>query len=659
VSVGTGAVYGVESDGDYVYAVLSGTDGVAQVNLFNATTGAAPENSGYPASLSSGTVYDTALANGVLYVTHGDDLTQVTTSTGAAVSPALALAGRNVEDIWPYSSSLLYLADTEAGDVVAYSPTLLEVAGITATAASSLGAIGFDPGGAWVALGGPDEAWIYDFDGTLSVDHGTTIDGAGKIKEFATIPGYAFGATSDGNVLVLTDKPWVEIDEDALASFTDKDSVSISFTSDMAGTYTLERIDADSVKSLATGDVEAGVATTAEFEADGDDWIEGDNKVVVTVAAGTSAVGSDAAIVHYNTRPHAVDPTVTGGDGRLVVKFDEKDDDIDFYDIYISTTPFTADDFATGGPGYEGPDDVTSPIEVDAPDGDSVKKTLSDLTNGQTYYVAVRSTDLDGLESPMSDVQTAMAEYTTRYTERAGIEPGFCGFSGRLPGLLGVALAGVALARRRAKAAAIVAGALVVAAPAQAREKVDRTQNVQVRYGRFTLTDDSLGDAFTDAGSNILWAEYGWSSRFLEANLGSGFYSVDGYQIGQMTGDKSADSETLTLVPVALTATLRLDILDEQFLVPFARIGADYWIWSDKAYVASGSDEDETELGGRFGWHWAAGGAIRLDDLDRAGASKAEQYWGIDDSWLVVEYRSTSVEDFDSHDISLGLKLDY
>jgi hypothetical protein len=122
-----------------------------------------------------------------------------------------------------------------------------------------------------------------------------------------------------------------------------------------------------------------------------------------------------------------------------------------------------------------------------------------------------------------------------------------------------------------------------------------------------------------------------------------------------------------TVFPFTVDATLRLDLMrdETQPLVPFGRIGGDLHLWRENWYVPEGSTAESARSGGKLGWHWAAGGALRLDTLDPTAASELEARTGIRDTFLVWEYRSTQMlHGTDQLDLStkgwtLGLKLDY
>ena len=130
-------------------------------------------------------------------------------------------------------------------------------------------------------------------------------------------------------------------------------------------------------------------------------------------------------------------------------------------------------------------------------------------------------------------------------------------------------------------------------------------------------------------------------------------------------GTASVEHDMLTIIPITADATLKLDVLNEQIIVPFGRAGGDYAMWKENWYLPDGSNDESKRTGGKLGWHWAAGGLLRLDPLDRSAAEALEASSGIDNTYLAVEYRQTYMKhdanllDFSGHEVTIGLKCDF
>jgi hypothetical protein len=234
-----------------------------------------------------------------------------------------------------------------------------------------------------------------------------------------------------------------------------------------------------------------------------------------------------------------------------------------------------------------------------------------------------------------------------------------------LPALLSWALAwAVFAALRSADAPALVA--LLAPARAEAAPYVV-SQTVGLRYGPVTLADPVLGAFYGDEATEMLEFEYGITSKFFDVTLGVGLFQELGFRRGVLDGAASGEHEMFTMYPINVNVTGRLELMkgDVQPIVPFGRIGVDMTPWRSNWYVDA-SDERAAISGGDFGWHWAAGAALRLDALDPTAASELEARTGIVDTWLVWEWRDTTMTatgspgfDLSTAGWTLGLKLDF
>jgi hypothetical protein len=675
-TVGTGQVEALETDGTTVWAVVRGEDGGLTVEAVTLASGAAVD--GFGSALSSEDIEDTTLTSDSLIVAHGqDEVSKVSRTAGTVLTPQSSL-GRSLVDAFPYSAgSAVYLADSGGGLVRFESDNdyvPLTVSGDTTTA------VGIHPDEGWMVLGAGDDALLYDFDGGTLSEVGT-ISGAANLTELVVIDGYALGATEDGTVLVLTDRPWVTVESVSPATAVDGDEVTVTFSADIAGDYEVY-IGGDVAKAggerVGSGSVAAGVPESVTFTVGGAAYAEGENRVWVFVddagnegrAAGTLTVDNPPGRVQLDASD------VSFGNQSVIVIFDGlTDEDIERYAIFVDVNPFTAADYPVGGPAFTGDDAVDLPLVITAEPGGRVSRTIYPLTNGTTYYVAVRAYDEGELEGPMSNIQTATPQATYCASCLAGEEGGFfppiCGTDVRPAGWLAAAAAGVALLRRRRAAGAVgallLAGVLALPARAEAAADEDespRNMNIQLRYGPTTVAEPWIQAVYGDSGHEVLWLEYGFASRFLDINLGAGFFQELGFMQTE-SGAVSGEHTMFTMVPLALSVTGRVDILDEQPVVPFGRVGLDYWIWRENWYVAADGSTDNERVGGKPGWHFGGGLLLLLDGIDRKAASRLEATTGINDTYVVAEYRKTLLVHGDdqinlsSSEFTFGLKLDF
>lgn len=161
-------------------------------------------------------------------------------------------------------------------------------------------------------------------------------------------------------------------------------------------------------------------------------------------------------------------------------------------------------------------------------------------------------------------------------------------------------------------------------------------QGIDVRFGTMKVKDSYLREVFGEQG-DVVKLEYGAGIRVAEVSMSLGFAQDMGW-LQTSTGESSDEHDMFTLFPIEAGMTLRLDFFDEQWVVPTGRLGGNFWLWRENWYVPS-SDIDSARAGSKLGWHWAAGGMLRLDAFDRKAASELQASTGIDDTFLVAEYR--------------------
>ncbi|MDP2315941.1 MAG: hypothetical protein Q8P41_23800 [Pseudomonadota bacterium] len=674
--LGSGPVFGVETSGTEVYAVVDDPTDGAVVAAVTVLDGLAVE--GFPVQLSSDTIEDTVLLDDYLLVSHGgDEVSKVILSTQTALLPQSSLGGRVLLDGFPYpDGSDVYYAD-ESGGLVRFEISENDYVASLTNVAEAVTAVAIQASEGWMLLGAGGDALRYSFDGGLPGTLEETIVGAANLTELVALEGYAFGTTSDGTVLVLTDRPWVTLEPVTPSTATDGDDVALTFSVDIAGTYEVRlggTAEGDGTL-LDSGEVDALTPTTVNFTVDaGEDYQEGKNTIWVFVKDAAGQQGRAAGSVLIDNPPEQIvlGPAGVGfGNQAISVSFDAlAASDIATYTIYIDVAPFEAADFPSGGPTFTGSDDITAPLQLTAEPGSSVSRTIYPVTNGTTYYVAVRAVDDGGLEGPMSDIRAVTPEETYSASMLAGDKgsffPGVCGVGpGAGAAAIALALAAVSRRRRFVGGAAVLALA-VIATPAEAKDADEgaRTMNVQLRYGPTTIVDPYVEQVFGGKANEMLWFEYGYASRFVDANLGIGFYQEMGW-LQTESGVASDEHDMLTILPLALTLTGRLDFFEEQPIVPFGRIGLDYWMWKENWYSPDPSATDNVATGGKYGWHYGGGLMLLLDALDRRSASRLEAISGINDTYLVAEYRQTLLVhgadqfDFSSSELTFGLKFDF
>ena len=122
--------------------------------------------------------------------------------------------------------------------------------------------------------------------------------------------------------------------------------VEIAFNADVAGSWkiSLNPTDFDAGGgTLASGTLTAGQAVSATVTVS-DAWVEGVNQLRILVTDDDGLPGHDAILLSLDSQPSGVtlrSSQVDFGDGKLVLSFNGINaEDLDYYEIYVTTTPF-------------------------------------------------------------------------------------------------------------------------------------------------------------------------------------------------------------------------------------------------------------------------------------------------------------------------------
>lgn len=684
-----------------IYVVAEGTAGnYIKISTIDVVDQGLNANSNYPVQLVYGGFQDASMDANYLSVAHGsDDISTLVPGSSAATVNLIPTIPLTIEDLSP-SLNGVYCADS-GGRLAEYYPSSQQFTIVM----SDLGdltsvAVSWETDDEWLLVGAEDVE-IYDrtggvVDGSEPIQ---TVDVPQNVKAlFVGMDGYVFAGGGQGDLYVLTANPWVSIVETAPSAAARDSIVTVSFSVDIESDYEVRlggSRDGDG-SLLAEGEAAVDTVIDVSFTVD-DAWVEGGNDIFVI--ARDSQLGQGHAktwitVDNPPATPSLVSADLGFADSALVLSFDGIDDeDIDHYDVYVTTTEFSPNDWSTGGPDFDGPDDLTIPITVDSDPGSSVSIRIEPLTNGQQYYVAVRAYDEGGLEGAMSNVLSASPRPAYSAAELAG-ETGGMSCSGLGTGAASVGWLAVFLTglRRRdsplgALLATFVLGSLLAtdAAWAGAKDPVrngadkgnrDMTRtigNMEIRYGNIVLADPNIRAVYggqvgsedsspKGTGNGLLQVEFGPQFfRVFELDVGVGFFqalanTVDG------DGSPSSEKTMLTWYPLSLDGTVRAQFFDEQFLVPYARYGYDYILWNEKWDDGAGG---KNKLGGsKSGSHYGYGLSVLLDTFSRGRASLLEAQTGINDTFLTVEWRRQAVDSgsgliFSGESITVGLKLDY
>lgn len=670
---------------------------------------------GYPLDLQTWTGYREAVLSADRLIVHhsADHVTAVVLGPNPSAAPnTVPTLAIEPADLAPSPALGAYAVDPD-GYLAEYQPATLfwQLLLDGLDAPRGVGA-SLDPEDRWVLVAGSRiRTYAVSNLGTIDPEPVWTsaLDASRDVRDVVVADGYAFGGGS-GRLHVFTARPWIDPDRVKVSptQLTTGDVARLTFASSRAGRYEV-RLGGSRKgggRLLASGDLPAdrvGEDVTVEIPVEGSHWNEGDNALYVFVTDARGLTGHARAAVFVDTPPdppELTDANLSFADGALLLSFAGiPDADLDRYEIYVTTTPFSREDWPTGGPPWDGSTKLTTPIVVRKAPGEAVTRRIEPLENDVKHYIAVRAFDRGGLEGPMSRVVSEVPRPSFRASDLAGEDGGApCSTAPGSAGLAAAVAAFVARRRRRLLRVAATVAVLGLLAPTTARagdeddvmtpEEARRIQreerkkqrwrdetpvrgNVELRYGIIDIDDEHIDRVYDKGPHDLLLAEVGpqiW--KVLELDFGLGFLQEIDRKI-DAEGVKSGEVTMLTWFPLSLDATFRLQVFDEQPLVPHARFGFDYVLWSEKADDGRGGKI--TTRGAKTGNHVALGAGLLLDVFARRRASLLEAQTGINDTYLVVEWRRQFVDgrerpwsapvhdgfDFSGDSVTAGLKLDF
>ena len=139
----------------------------------------------------------------------------------------------------------------------------------------------------------------------------------------------------------------------------------------------------------------------------------------------------------------------------------------------------------------------------------------------------------------------------------------------------------------------------------------------------------------------LVWRWEGIGALGVASGLGWADYSAQAIATSATDTVRVSETTDLTLFPVPLLATVRVDALARQWDVPLVftgKLGADFVFWS----TSTGGQGDAENLS--LGLHWAVELALELDWFDRRAMRSLDDEWGINHALIFVELHGSTAD---------------
>lgn len=241
--------------------------------------------------------------------------------------------------------------------------------------------------------------------------------------------------------------------------------------------------------------------------------------------------------------------------------------------------------------------------------------------------------------------------------------------------------------------AALVGAALLVAAPPTAEAQSPINGNLDIQFGpyyprideefsggegpfeqtfgtdnRTMLQLDAVyylwqGHGKLGVGPTVGYTRFNGNAEIRNGGSdgGDGTNGGDGMNGGDGSGEDGVNLEEetrFTVFPLGLIGAYRWDYPATEWGIPLAaRVegGFDYYLWrvadENGDVVQSGEFQGS---GGTPGFHASLRGELLLDWLDSKSAAQFDYSWGVNNTYFLVEYTFSQVQDFDGEGFRLG-----
>ena len=137
----------------------------------------------------------------------------------------------------------------------------------------------------------------------------------------------------------------------------------------------------------------------------------------------------------------------------------------------------------------------------------------------------------------------------------------------------------------------------------------------------------------------------------LGPGVGWGYTSMSAKAKIRGTSVDSAESTSLWIMPFYTVGVLNIDVLARDFgipLVPYGKLGVGYSLWKAANDLGISTYDGVSGKGHSYGLHYAFGGMVQLDFLNRHSSSQLDDATGINHSYFYMEWVRSNLDGFGS-----------
>ncbi|MFH1653696.1 MAG: hypothetical protein ABIE74_06535 [Pseudomonadota bacterium] len=482
--------------------------------------------------------------------------------------------------------------------------------------------------------------------------------------------GYLYSINADLTVGVFTANPWITITSGSTYSGGDSklglgESFDIIFKSDTAGTYEVRSNgDVNASGSLMTDSngntsgaalADTDITLTFNYADNSTSFIEGNNSIFFFVTDSTTTVaerGRRATTLVVDTPPPAVTINSTDyGYQRVYINFNRLTEaDMSSYNIYTDTDPAIVLTKT----------DVSSTVSQPS-SGTTVEASVSGLTNGLLYYIAMDAVDEAGNVS-LTRTGTLSSGVAASATPQRTLGPaGGAGekgctlnqlvvnkcvvHSGLSIGVILIAL--IVLLHKRLKSFQkksflflIVTFSILISSTSFAIDKDNHTYGFEIKSGLWMPVSNESREYFGQYTNVITRLDFTYLyKRKYGIQAGSGIFWKSGIARGEIDHTRSRDHYDFFAFPFEINALWRLDYLGVRYFIPFIKGGFGGVIYHER--TTSGSI-----TGHKMGLQGGGGTLLSLVGSDSD--------FDVEDVFFVIEVQYNWIDDFGRKGLNLS-----